>query len=285
LRAFSSVWGHVDQAPADPILGLNDAFKKDTDPRKILLGMGAYRDNDGKPYILDCVKRAEEIIVEKGMDHEYAGIDGIPSYRDKCAQLAYGADATVVKDNRVVSCQSISGTGSLRVGLEFLRQWYPNKNAKVYVPNPTWPTHVGISNKAGFEVEKYRYYDNANRGFDLNGMLEDLDKADNESIIIFHVCAHNPTGCDPTPDVWKQILEVVMRKNHFSAFDSAYQGFASGDLETDAYSLRLFAQETERICLFQSFAKNFGLYGERAGCVSFLTADPTETGKVQSRVK
>jgi aspartate aminotransferase len=88
----------------------------------------------------------------------------------------------------------------LRVGLEFLRQWYPNKNAKVYVPNPTWPTHVGISQKAGFEVEKYRYYDSSKKGFDLDGMLEDLDKADNESIIIFHVCAHNPTGCDPSPE-------------------------------------------------------------------------------------
>ena len=116
-------------------------------------------------------------------------------------------------------------------------------------------------------------------------MLEDLDKADNESIIVFHVCAHNPTGCDPTPDEWKQILEVVKRKGHFSAFDSAYQGFASGDLETDAYSLRLFAKETERICLFQSFAKNFGLYGERAGCVTFVTGSPTETAATQSRVK
>ena len=121
-RTFSnSVWGSVTQAPADPILGLNDAFKKDTDPRKVLLGMGAYRDNDGKPYLLDCVKKAERIILEKGMDHEYSGIDGIPSYNKNCAKLAYGADSDAVKNGRVVACQSISGTGSLRVGLEFLR--------------------------------------------------------------------------------------------------------------------------------------------------------------------
>ena len=78
--ASNSVFGAVTQAPPDPILGLNDAFKKDTDPRKVLLGMGAYRDDKGKPYILDCVKRASEIILQKNMDHEYAGIDGIPSY-------------------------------------------------------------------------------------------------------------------------------------------------------------------------------------------------------------
>lgn len=116
-------------------------------------------------------------------------------------------------------------------------------------------------------------------------MLEDLDKADNEQIVVFHVCAHNPTGCDPTPEEWGKILEVVKRKNHFAAFDSAYQGFASGNLEKDAYSLRLFSEHIDRICLFQSFAKNFGLYGERAGCVSFLTADSAEAAKVTSRVK
>lgn len=239
-RSFS-LWNGVDMAPADPILGLNDAFKKCTDPRKVLLGMGAYRDNDGKPYILDCVAKAEAKIIADKMDHEYSGIDGIPSYRAKCMDLAYGAGSAVVKDGRLVACQSISGTGSLRVGFDFMKLWYPNKKAKIYVPNPSWPTHKGIAAKAGFETADYRYYDNAKKGFDLNGMLEDLDKADNESIIVFHVCAHNPTGCDPTRDEWAKILEVVKRKNHFSAFDSAYQGFASGDLETDAYSLRLFS--------------------------------------------
>jgi aspartate aminotransferase len=283
-RSFS-LWGQVTAAPADPILGLNDTFKKDNNPKKVLLGMGAYRDNDGKPYILDCVKKAERIIVDNGMDHEYAGIDGIPSYKEKCAALAYGADSDIVTDKRYVACQSISGTGSLRVGLDFMKAWYPNKTAKVYVPNPTWPTHRGIAEKAGFEWVNYRYYDSAKKGFDLVGMLEDLDKADNESIIVFHVCAHNPTGCDPTIEEWKQILEVVKRKNHFAAFDSAYQGFASGDLEKDAASLRLFAKEYSRICLFQSFAKNFGLYGERAGCVSFVADSPTEANILTSRVK
>lgn len=247
--------------------------------------MGAYRDNDGKPFILPCVKEAERRIVDNEMDHEYSGIDGIPTYRDKCIALAYGADSDVVKDGRVVACQSISGTGSLRVGFDFMKEWYPNKSAKIYVPDPSWPTHRGIAARAGFESDTYRYYDREKKGFNCEGMLEDLDKMDNESIVVFHVCAHNPTGCDPTKDQWRQILDVVKRKGHFSAFDSAYQGFASGDLEEDAYSLRLFSKETERICLFQSFAKNFGLYGERAGCVTFITGSPTETAATQSRVK
>jgi len=58
LRSFS-VWGCLQAAPPDPILGLNEAFKKDTNPKKVLLGMGVYRDNDNKPYILNCVRKAE----------------------------------------------------------------------------------------------------------------------------------------------------------------------------------------------------------------------------------
>lgn len=198
-RSFG-VWSHVDQAPADPILGLNDAFKADSRSEKVLLGMGAYRDDAGQPYILDCVRQAEARIVESAMGHEYSSIDGIPTYREKCVRLAYGEDSVHAAEGRVVSCQSISGTGSLRVGLDFMRQWYPNKHAKVYVPDPSWPTHKGIAAKAGFEHAEYRYYDRASKSFDCAGMLEDLNNADDESIVIFHVCAHNPTGCDPTKE-------------------------------------------------------------------------------------
>jgi aspartate aminotransferase len=177
-------------------MGINDAFKKSTIPNKQLLGIGAYRDDNNKPYILDCVKQAERMILEKNMDHEYSGIDGIPTFRAKCLELAYGADSPVL--GNIASCQSLSGTGSLRVGFDFLREWYPKKDAKVYIADPTWPTHGGIAARAGFEAVKYRYYDRANKGFDCAGMLEDLEKADDGSIILLHMCAHNPTGCDPS---------------------------------------------------------------------------------------
>ena len=121
--AFStgSIWAKVDMAPADPILGLNDSFQKDTRPEKSLLGMGAYRDDAGKPYILGCVKTAEERILANNMNHEYSGIDGIPSFRANCVKLGWGADCAAINEGRYVACQSISGTGSLRVGLDFLK--------------------------------------------------------------------------------------------------------------------------------------------------------------------
>lgn len=129
------------------------------------------------------------------------------------------------------------------------------------MPDPTWPIHKTVQSHVNFKCNQYRYYNRSTKSFDINGMLEDLDKAGQESIVLFHVCAHNPTGCDPTKDQWDQILQVVKRKQHLAVFDSAYQGFASGSLDEDAYSLRHFLDNYDRIMLFQSFAKNFGLYG------------------------
>lgn len=283
--ASFSTWSKMEAAPPDAILGLNDAFKKETNPKKVLLGMGVYRDDNNKPYILSCIRKAEKIVYDKGMDHEYAGIQGIDSYIDKITKLAYGEQSSIYKDGRIAGIQSLSGTGALRVGFEFLQNFYPTKGVEVLIPNPSWPVHKTIAEKTGFVAKAYRYYDPKTNGLDHSGFLEDLDKAKNDSIVLLHVCAHNPTGVDPTQEQWKSILEVIKRKNHFVCFDSAYQGFASGDLVKDAYALNLFSAEYDRIMLCQSFAKNFGLYGERAGGLSLITSSKKETEIVMSRLK
>jgi aspartate aminotransferase, mitochondrial len=275
----------LEAAPPDPILGLSEAFKKDTNPKKQLLGAGVYRDDNNKPYVLNCIRAAEKIIVDKQMDHEYAGIQGIDSFVANSLKLAYGEDSQLLKDGRVAGSQSLSGTGSLRLGFEFLQQFYPVKGAEVLTPTPTWPVHNTIPGRVGLKQKGYRYFDNKTKGLDLNGMLEDLDKAANEQIVLLHVCAHNPTGVDPTNEQWGKILEVIKRKNHFVMFDSAYQGFASGDLKKDAYAVDLFTKSYDRILLCQSFAKNFGIYGERAGTLSVVTGSKTETEVVMSRLK
>lgn len=115
-------------------------------------------------------------------------------------------------------------------------------------------------------------------------MLEDLDKV-TDQIVIMHACAHNPTGQDPTPEQWKQILEVCERRNHLCCFDNAYQGFASGDLMKDGASIRMFAEKTDRIVVFQSFAKNFGLYGERVGNLNIVCSSEAEAQIVNSQLK
>ena len=283
--ATFSTWSKLEAAPADPILGLSEAFKKDPNPKKQLLGAGVYRDDNNKPYVLNCIRAAEKIIVERQMDHEYAGIQGIDSFVANSLKLAYGENSQLLKDGRVAGAQSLSGTGSLRLGFEFLKAFYPVKDAEVYTPIPTWPVHNTIPGRVGLKQKGYRYFDQKTKGLDINGMLEDLDKAPNEQIVMLHVCAHNPTGVDPTEAQWKQILEVVKRKQHFVMFDSAYQGFASGDLERDAAPVHLFTKSYDRLMLCQSFAKNFGVYGERAGTLSFVTGDKKEAEIVLSRMK
>ena len=153
------------------------------------------------------------------------------------------------------------------------------------MPSHSWPVHRDIADVIGYERRTYRYFDADTKGFDFEGMKEDLKNCKDHSIVIFHVCAHNPTGIDPTDRQWEEILEIVKRKKIFSAFDSAYQGFASGDIEKDVYSLRLFQEHTDDIILSQSFAKNFGLYGERAGVISVVTGSEAQKDVILSRIK
>ena len=103
-------------------------------------------------------------------------------------------------------------------------------------------------------------------------MLSAIRAAPRGSIMLLHACAHNPTGVDPTQDQWKQIAAAVRERNHFPFFDCAYQGFASGDLSRDAWAIQYFVSEGFELCVAQSFAKNFGLYGERAGAFHFVSA-------------
>ena len=201
------------------------------------------------------MQEAEKQILRKTLDKEYAGITGVPAFTKAAAVLAYGSGSHVIKANRVAITQSISGTGALRCGGEFLARYYPNAK-KVFIPNPSWANHNAVFKDSGLEVAKYRYYNKDTIGLDFDGMVADLKSAPDSSIVLLHACAHNPTGIDPTEDQWKQISAVVKEKNHYPFFDMAYQGFASGDTKKDAFALRLFISEDHNLCLAQSFAKN-----------------------------
>ncbi|KAG2183283.1 hypothetical protein INT43_006288 [Umbelopsis isabellina] len=283
-RAFVSTWSAVPQGPPDAILGVSDAFKKDTDSKKMNLGVGAYRDDNGKPFVLSSVRKAEKIILEKGLDKEYAGITGLPDFTKAAGELAYGEDSAPIKENRLAITQSISGTGALRIGAAFLNRFYPHAK-KVYVPNPTWGNHIPIFGDSGIQVEKYRYFDKSTNGLDINGMLDDIKNAPKNSVFLLHACAHNPTGVDPTREQWDQIAQAIKDGDHFSYFDMAYQGFASGDCTRDAYALRKFVDGNHPVVLAQSFAKNMGLYGERVGAFSVVCQDEAEKARVDSQVK
>ncbi|KAK9583164.1 aspartate transaminase aat1, variant 2 [Aspergillus fumigatus] len=280
----ASAWSNVPQGPPDAILGITEAFKADTFKEKINLGVGAYRDDKGKPYVLPSVRAAEDKVVASRLDKEYAGITGIPSFTKAAAELAYGSDSAVIKEDRLVITQTISGTGALRIGGAFLQRFYPHAK-KIYLPTPSWANHAAVFKDSGLDVASYRYYNKDTIGLDFEGLIADIKAAPNNSIILLHACAHNPTGVDPTQDQWRQISDVMKEKGHFAFFDMAYQGFASGNADRDAFAPRHFVKEGHNIALCQSFAKNMGLYGERVGAFSLVCESAEEKKRVDSQIK
>lgn len=183
----------------------------------------------------------------------------------------------------MTSVQTISGTGACHLGALFLARFYKG-NRTVYLSNPTWANHNQIFSNVGVPIAQYPYFDKKTKGLDFDGMKKTLGDAPEGSIILLHACAHNPTGVDPTEAQWREIADVMRSKKHFPFFDTAYQGFASGDLDRDASAIRYFAEQGFELVVAQSFAKNFGLYGERAGCFHFVTA-PTGGADAAETVK
>ncbi|KAF8203604.1 glutamic oxaloacetic transaminase AAT1 [Pholiota molesta] len=283
LRTLST-WANVPAGPPDAILGITEAFKADKDPRKINLGVGAYRDENGKPYILPSVKKAEGLVNASVPDKEYLPITGLPEFTKNAALLAYGAESTPLKQGAVSVTQSLSGTGALRIGGAFLARHYP-QSKDIYVPVPTWGNHIPLFRDSGLNVQGYRYFNKETVGLDFDGLKADLEAAPEGAIVLLHACAHNPTGVDPTPAQWAQISDIVKEKKLFPFFDMAYQGFASGSTVKDAFAVRHFVEQGHQIALAQSFAKNMGLYGERVGAFSLTTSDPAEKARVDSQLK
>ena len=201
------------------------------------------------------MRTAEKKVVDAALDKEYAGITGVPAFTKAAMTLAYGPDAAPVAEDRVAITQSISGTGALRIGGAFLQRFYPGAKA-IYLPTPSWANHAAVFKDAGLTVEKYRYYNKDTIGLDFEGMVADIKKAPKGSVVLLHACAHNPTGIDPTEAQWRQLSDVVKEHGHYPFFDMAYQGFASGNTNKDAFPIRHFMAEGHQLCLAQSFAKN-----------------------------
>nr|CAG8489268.1 11410_t:CDS:2 [Entrophospora candida] len=210
MSSTKSIFQEVPLAPPDVIFNLTASYNADTDTQKVNLGVGAYRDDNGKPWILPVVKKAEQIIINNStLNHEYLPITGLKPFKEAAVRLILGENSPAIKENR---------------------------------------------------------------------------SAQDGSIILLHACAHNPTGVDPTQEQWILIADVMESKGHFPFFDCAYQGFASGDLDKDAWAVRYFIERGFELLICQSFAKNFGLYGQRAGCLTFVLKNADAAARVESQL-
>ncbi|KAK6536609.1 Aspartate aminotransferase, cytoplasmic [Arthrobotrys megalospora] len=283
---MASAFESIPMAPTDPLFGLMAAYRADTFEKKVDLGIGAYRDDNAKPWILPVVKKAEDRIRnDPAQNHEYLPIAGLASLTSAAAKLVFGSDSAAIQEKRVVSYQTISGTGAVHLGALFLSKFYPRpNNQSVYLSKPTWANHHQIFQNVGLSIAEYPYFAKDTCGLDWEGLTASLQHAEPGSIILLHACAHNPTGVDPTQDQWKTIAEIMKARKLFPFFDTAYQGFASGDLAKDAWAIQYFVEQGFELCVAQSFAKNFGLYGQRAGCFHFVAAPGPNAEELTQRV-
>ncbi|XP_076045137.1 aspartate aminotransferase, cytoplasmic-like [Oratosquilla oratoria] len=281
---MGSLFNEVQQAPPIEVFAVVKAFNDDTHEKKVNLSIGAYRTNDSKPWVLPVVRKVEKEMADNDtLNHEYLPILGFEPLATAASRILLGADSPLLKEGKVTAVQVLSGTGGLRVAADFLGKILKFENFMYSVP--TWGNHRLIFLHSGFKEPKpYRYWDESTKGLNIDGMLEDIRSAPDRSVIILHACAHNPTGVDPTQEQWKLIADAVEEKHHFPLFDSAYQGFASGDLEKDAWAIRYFAERGFEMLVTQSFAKNFGLYNERIGNLTLIVKDPAVITPIRSQL-
>lgn len=260
----------LPMAPADPILGLTEAFNKDPNPNKINLSVGVYKDAEGKTPVFRAVKRAEERILQRETSKDYMPIQGSPDYARVVQALVLGADHPAVSEKRVATVHTPGGTGALRVAGDFIRQMLPGRT--VWLSNPTWPNHPNVFKAAGLPIDTYPYFDAAANALDFDAMIARLKTIPEGDVVLLHGCCHNPTGIDPTPEQWQIIGDVLEARRLLPLIDFAYQGLGDG-LEEDAAGVRALCRPGREMFICSSFSKNFGLYNERVGALTVVAGN------------
>ncbi len=281
-HAPSPLFSAITMAPRDPILGITEGFNADKNPAKVNLGVGVYYDDNGKVPLLECVKKAEAILMEKAAPRTYLPIEGLAAYDKAVQELVFGADSAVVQEKRAITAQAIGGTGALKLGADFLKRFAPD--SQVWISDPSWENHRALFESAGFTVNNYPYYDAVTRGVNFSGMLAALSAMPAGAIVLLHACCHNPTGADLSDEQWTQVIDVVTQRGLIPFLDMAYQGFGDG-IEADGKVVRRFAEAGGALFVSNSFSKSFSLYGERVGALSIAASSAEEAARIMSQLK
>jgi aspartate aminotransferase len=253
--------------PADPILGLMASYRADSNPKKIDLGIGVYKNEAGDTPVMTAVKKAEGMILDSQTTKSYVGPTGAAGYNAIVAELLLGKPLNDSLGKRRVTVQSPGGCGGLRLAAEFIKS--ANPDATVWVSNPTWANHVPLLGSAGLKIAEYPYYDYDSHSVKFDAMIECLSKIDSGDIVLLHGCCHNPCGADLNQEQWQQVRDVALKQGFTVFIDLAYQGLGDG-LEEDVYGTRLLAESLPELIVVSSCSKNFGLYRERTGAMTLI---------------
>jgi aspartate/tyrosine/aromatic aminotransferase len=258
----------LEKLPPDPILGVTAAFRRDTSPDKVDLGVGVYRDIAGNTPVPQAVREAERRVLAEQVTKVYVGPAGNAEFNERIVGLALGPLAAELR-GRTATIQTVGGCGALRVGAELVRA--ANPDAVIHVSTPTWANHEPLVGSSGLALQRYPYYDPATRDVDFDRMLEHIGRLASGSVVLLHGCCHNPTGVDLEPGHWSALADLMAKRGLLPFVDLAYQGFGD-DLQSDVAGLRALAQRVPQFLLAISCSKNFGLYRERTGALATVAS-------------
>lgn len=271
------MFNKLDAVPPDPILGLITACAADPNPQKIDLGIGVYRDEEGNTPILECVKKAEQILDSTQTTKTYLGPPGVAGFNSAMTRLIFGEDSPALKEDRVRTIQTPGGTGALRVGADLIQA--AAAGTAIWVSDPTWANHNAIFPAAGQKLEVYPYFDRERSDLRFDEMMSTLGERGPGEVVLFHACCHNPCGVSPNPDQWEAITDLAAERGFLPMVDMAYMGFERG-IDEDALSVRLFTEKCPEVLLASSCSKNFAVYRERVGAVSVVCSSAQKASDV-----
>jgi len=277
-----SLFNHISAGVPDAILGITEAFRADTHPSKINLGVGIYQDAEGKVPVLETIKRAAQIWATAEDNKSYLPIDGLPGYNLATQELIFGKGSPLISEKRIATIQSVGGSGALKLAIDFIRNFFPGTS--LVLSDPSWENHRVIFEAAGVKVDTYPYYDPTTNGLRAQQMLDALKGLPVGTAVLLHACCHNPTGVDLPLDCWDDVATICQERRFIPLIDCAYQGFGDG-LEADAAPIRMFAEKNLSFFVANSYAKSFSIYRERVGALSVVTGSSKETANVISQLK
>lgn len=287
-RAFSWRFQGLKQIPPDPIQHLNMMARADTSPNKINLTVGAYRDDNGNPWVLPSVDKAVKRIYNSDCNYnnDHLSLKGDLEFVNLATDLVFQFSERgpkLKKQGRVAQIQSLSGTGAIFFLLKYYNECM-NPGGKMYLPVPSWPIHENILKTLKCNFETIPYYDMQKRVFCEETAIQNLKSMEPQSLIVLQVCGHNPTGFDINPSRWPEIIENFREKEIDVLIDNPYQGFISGSIEEDCRVISMFIESGLNVMIAQSFAKNFGLYSGRIGCMSIICDNPEQTQIIEGNL-
>lgn len=267
--------------PADPILGLMSLFRNDTNPNKVDLGVGIYKNEGGETPVLASVLAAETRLLSRQVTKAYVSPVGNSAFNAAMSSLLLG-ESSALAEGRFAAVQTPGGCGALRVAAELIK--VANPSATIWVSDPTWGNHIPLLGNAGLTIRQYSYFDAATSAVDFAAMMAALAEVKAGDLVLLHGCCHNPTGADLSPEQWRQVAALALEVGFTPFVDMAYQGFAD-DIDSDAYGLRYLVEHLPEVVVAASCSKNFGVYRERVGLVGLLAANPSSAAAVLSHMQ